>query len=633
MAALVALCLAACQGRVAGGSRDGGPRRDGGVTDAGYDANVPSPPSDITFSVPRGMATAAFDLAITTRFDDGTLRYTLDGSDPRESDTALDAVPPLSLRIDPDDTEHRFISPVVIVRVAVMRDGVPLTLVHTHSYLFLDRVTELSPDDRAPGPQWPSLRSDNGQHIDYGMDPDVYEDPAYAGVIADALASLPSIVIATDVAHLFDPDEGIYVNALQHGREWERPASLEILYADGRAPVQVDAGIRIRGGYSRHDDNPKHAFRLFFRAEYGAAKFRYPLFETEGAEAFDKIDLRTTQNYSWSYRGDRDNTMNRDVFSRDTQRDMGRPYTRSRYYHLYLDGVYWGIFQTQERSEANFAATYFGGSSDDYDVIKMAADDDYQVEATDGNLDAWEEVFRRTQRGFADDAAYFALEGKDETGARDPSLIAWVNIDSLIDYMLVIFYTGNIDAPVSKFLDNQKPNNFYTLRNRVTGGEGFVFFAHDSEHTLFAEGTSPHLGLDENRVSIGLPGGATNGQGDASDSYQMRVTELSRFQPQWLHHRLTDNARYRQRFANRAQQLLAGNGVLTPTAGVQRFLSRAREIETAIVAESARWGDAKTDRPLTRDDDWQPAIDRTVEDFFPQRTQVTVDQLRAVGLY
>ena len=34
--------------------------------------------------------------------------------------------------------------------------------------------------------------------------------------------------------------------------------------------------------------------------------------------------------------------MLRDVWSRDTQRDMGRPYTRSRYYHLYLNGLYWG---------------------------------------------------------------------------------------------------------------------------------------------------------------------------------------------------------------------------------------------------------------------------------------------------
>jgi hypothetical protein len=63
--------------------------------------------------------------------------------------------------------------------------------------------------------------------------------------------------------------------------------------------------------------------------------------------------------------------MNRDVFSRDLQREMGVPYTRSRYYHLYLDGVYWGLFQAEERPDAWFAETYLGGEREDYDVVKV----------------------------------------------------------------------------------------------------------------------------------------------------------------------------------------------------------------------------------------------------------------------
>lgn len=618
-AALPVLLFAfACDGRIVGTPIDG----------------PPVPASDVTFSIARGVYAEPFDLVVETSLPEATsLRYTLDGSDPRTSVSSVDAVAPLMLRIDPDDTTGRFTSPAVIVRVVAMMDGVPLTLVQTHTYLFLDRVTDLSPDDRAPGSQWPDPRDNGGQTINYGMDPDVYSDPAYAPVIEGALAALPSVMIATDLENLFDNTTGIYMNAQQHGDAWERPASFEILYADGRPSVQIDAGLRIRGGYSRIDENPKHAFRLFFRAQFGASKLRYPLFEGEGASEFDKIDLRTAQNYSWSYMGDSAMTFTRDVFSRDTQRDLNQPYTRSRYYHLYLDGVYWGIYQTQERAEANFAATYMGGTSDDYDVIKMAADNDYQVEATNGTIDAWQEVFRRTQQGFTDDANYFALEGKNATGLRDPSLPVWVNIDSLIDYMLVIFYTGNIDGPVSKFLSNQKANNFYAIRNSVAGDRGFMFFAHDSEHSLFASAQSLHIGLQENRVTIGDVGGATNGNGDIDDSYRMQVTELSRFQPQWLHHTLTQNGLYRTRFAARSKQLLEGNGALTPSMVTPRMLARAAEIETAIVAESARWGDSKVGEPLTRDDDWQPAVDDIVDNFFPFRTQVTIDQLRGAGLY
>ncbi len=168
------------------------------------------------------------------------------------------------------------------------------------------------------------------------------------------------------------------------GIEWERPASIELIHPDGKKGFQINCGVRIRGGWSSHGDNPKHAFRFFFRKEYGSGKLNYPLFDDEGVKEFDKIDLRTSQNYSWSYpnRLGLYNTMNHDVFSRDLQRETEQPYTRSRYYNLFINGVYWGIYQTQERAEASYAQSYFGGKEEDYDVIKPG-DNNHQVEATD----------------------------------------------------------------------------------------------------------------------------------------------------------------------------------------------------------------------------------------------------------
>jgi hypothetical protein len=151
----------------------------------------------------------------------------------------------------------------------------------------------------------------------------------------------------TDLNNLFNASTGIYVNAYGDGVEWERPASFELINPDGTKGFQINGGLRIRGGYSRSGDNPKHAFRLFFRSEYGESRLRYPLFGDEGAGEFDKVDLRTAQNYSWSFGGDSNNTMVREIWSRDSQRDMGDPYTRGRYYHLYIDGQYWGIYDTQ----------------------------------------------------------------------------------------------------------------------------------------------------------------------------------------------------------------------------------------------------------------------------------------------
>ncbi len=179
------------------------------------------------------------------------------------------------------------------------------------------------------------------------MDGKIVYDSDYDDLIDDALLDIPSISIATDLKNLFDPAAGIYVNASGHGLNWEKECSVELINPDGSEGFNVNAGLRIRGGWSRHDDYPKHAFRLFFREEYGNDKLYFPLFGNEGVDQYDKIDLRCEENYAWS-NGSRNNSAVREVFSRDIQKDMGQPYTRSRYYHLYLNGMYWGLYQTQE---------------------------------------------------------------------------------------------------------------------------------------------------------------------------------------------------------------------------------------------------------------------------------------------
>jgi hypothetical protein len=433
--------------------------------------------------------------------------------------------------------------------------------------------------------------------------------------------------VTTDPDHLFNSNTGIYVNAEYHGREWEKPANIELIHPDGTPGFNIDAGLRIRGGWSRHDDYPKHAFRLFFRSEYGAGKLNFPLFGDEGVNEFDKVDLRTSQNYSWANGGNdaKHNTMNRDVFSRDSQRDMNRPYTRSRYYHLYLNGLYWGVYQTQERAEANFAETYFGGDKDDYDVIKVDIGENfnlYEIEATDGNTDAWEAIWNMSQQGFASNLNYFKLIGSNYLGVPDTSMNVWVDIDNLIDYMLVIFYGGNFDAPVSKFSQNYNPNNFYAIDNRVKKRDGFKFFAHDAEHSLLTDPAGPGIGLYENRVNIG-----------SIPNMKMNVTYFGKFHPQWLHFKLTENKEYRMRFADRVYRHFFNTGVFVPDSCISRFKKTSDQLDLAIIAESARWGDSKSSTARNKFDHWIPAVNRVVNDYMPYRSEIVLQQLLTENLY
>ena len=159
------------------------------------------------------------------------------------------------------------------------------------------------------------------------------------GALIDALRSLPSISLTMDRKDLMDPATGIYVNAEERGSDWERPAFLEFLPGNGKDGASANCGVRIRGGISRGGEFPKHSLRLFFRKQYGDAKLRYRLFEDEGTDEFDNIDLRTSTNWDWAslgyfQEGALQNSLLRDISSRDTQGAVGSAYTRSRYYHL-----------------------------------------------------------------------------------------------------------------------------------------------------------------------------------------------------------------------------------------------------------------------------------------------------------
>jgi hypothetical protein len=569
------------------------------------------------YSAEHGFYTNPFDLVISCDSAGSVIHYTMDGSDPKEDTTASSAPSPVTVRIDPSLTQGRAATPAVVVRAYATVNGTPVTNSASQTYIFIDQVR----DQEYPGGNWPEGMV-NSKVLDYDMDPDVVNDPRYKDLIEDALLEIPTICINTDLKNLFDPTIGIYVNPTGHGTDWERPASIELIDPHKKEKgFQINAGLRIRGGYSRiptgRGGQYKHAFRFFFRSEYGQGKLDYPLFQDEGVSKFDCVDLRTAQNYSWSYMSNSGhiNTFLRDIFSRDSQREMGKPYTRSRYYHLYIDGMYWGLYQTEERPEASYGESYFGGNKEDYDVIKVIPTAD-GVQVTDGTLDSYYQFCDLANSGFETNEAYFKVQGKNPDGSVNLSYPAFANLDNLIDYMLIIFYTGNFDAPVSAFIGNQRPNNFYCIYSHLNR-DGFLFFEHDAEHSIMDPRYSENS-------DYGL---------DRTGPYFGSTCEHKYFNPQFLHEKLSKNQEYRVLFSDHIYKHFFNKGILTPQKSQQRLITRSHEIDTAIIAESARWGDAHWDPPRTKDDDWLPAVNWIINSYFPSRTQVVLQELKDDNLY
>ena len=324
--------------------------------------------------------------------------------------------------------------------------------------------------------------------------------------------------------------------------------------------------------------------------------------------SFQKIDLRTAQNYSWSFQGDASNTFVTDVLNRENQAALGQQATRSTWVHVYLNGQYWGLYQTQERADANFGASYFGGEADNYDVLKPERGP-YQNIATDGNFEAYNALYQQALAraadgvtpAFVDDAAYLRAQGLNPDGTDNPNYETLLDVENLTAYMIVILHGGNFDAPISNFLGNNRINNYFAVRDR-TGDEGFRFFIHDSEHTF--------RNVNENR------------NGPYNDSNFESGVQY--FNPQWLHQQLMANDEYRSQFADKVQEAFFNDGALTVAAQQARLDEHIDALDLAIIGESARWGDAKTSSPLDRGD-WVTAT-TNLRNFLQSRQNAVLGQ-------
>ena len=563
---------------------------------------------DTVFSHRRGFYDATFNLSITSLTPGAVIYYTTNNSEPTTSSTLYTG--PIAIA-NPGGSY----SGTRVIRARAFKTDWKTTNVDTHTYIFLaDVLTQtkgtLNTGGTATGTipaGWPTSAATNGgQAFNFGFTPAV--TAAYTPAqIREALTQIPSISVVSQQNNLTDPATGIYVNGTNgHGQTWERPASVEFLDitkpgatpADGHGEFGELCGLRLRGGASRQDNSVKHSFRVFFRQDYGGGKLSYRLFGPDGAGDYDTFDLRGSQNYSWSGSPTGgEETLVRDPFCRSLMGAMGQNWTRSRFCHLYLNGLYWGIFEIHERPENSYGETYLGGSKHDYDVIKnqdrysngnfvTEATDGYYQTNPDGSRSAWKELWDRTKdvQNNPTNANYFRVLGRNADGTRNPAYPVLLDVDNLIAYTLALFYSGDGDACLSGFLSDLgsnasfgRPNNWAGMRDR-NGMRGFTFFNHDAEHTLRAgswAGSRARATTDQ----TGPWGGALQNNFTYSN-------------PQHMHEELMASPEYRLRYADHIRRHFFNGGALTPASTIASWNARAGSIVKAIVPYAGRYATA-----------------------------------------
>ncbi len=556
------------------------PRGDNGTPSVGIVSNIVASHS-------RGFYEAPFDLVLSCPTPQTTIRYTTDGRPPSLSNTTTYTQP---IRI----------SRTTVLRAVAYRSGWRPSPLHTSTYLFLnDVVAQTRSNAIAAGfpTNW------NAQAADYGLDPRVVGSNdnfggKYTRTLKTDLQSVPSMSIVIPIGDMFGP-QGIYANPEARGDAWERVASLEMIYPDGRAGFQQDAGIRIQGGaFRRFDLTLKKSFRLIFRERYGVGMLDYPLFGEHAAEEFNNFILRANSNDAWPYGGGSAIYI-RDAFAAESMRLMGRVASHSRFVHLFINGWYWGLYNPIERPDAAFSASYFGGDRDTWDALN-------QDSAPDGNYDAWNRLMTLLNGDLTQDSLYQRIQGNNPDGTRNPAYEDLLDVEDMIDYMILNVYVGNADWP---------GRNWWAGRDR-NNGDGFKFYPWDTETAL---------GLTSvNHDSTGVSGAVAR-----------------------PYAALRTNATFRLQFADQVHRHFFNDGVfyVNPTNGAwnaarpennrpaARLVALAAGISNAIVGETARWGDQMRSSPFTRDEHWTPAVNSLLTSYFPRRSSNVIAQFRRAGLY
>ncbi len=462
---------------------------------------------------------------------------------------------------------------------AFLNDWLP-TNVDTHTYIFVDDVA-VQPSDP---PGWPAIWGSIPEGTvpsDYEMDPRVVDDVLGIAqhTIRDALLDIPAVSVTMPQASVTGGD-GIYTNPRSRN---ERECAFEYIHPDGTPGFQEDCSIVPHGNSSR---NPfrmqKHSLRVTFTSQYGTPKLRYPLFPESEIEEFNKLVLRACFTDSWALAS----------WSSGRYRPNDSMYIRDVWMKDSLKAM------GHPSSHGNFVHLYVNGLYFGLHNLTERLEDDFYADHLGGEKEDWQQFSDFSGAPSRWTAMMSVLNSNIASDAVYQSAMDYIDVDNYIDYCLLHFYADSEDWP---------HHNGYAAANAISGDGKFRFFVWDQE-----------IALDKfswNRYGDSRGGGAP-------------------FQ------RLRLNEEFRLRFADRVQMHLFNGGALSEEASIARFLKRCTEIDKAIHAESARWGDVQATTPYGNtagssndidNDNYPPTINNPI--YFTREQHWVAERDNVVGHY
>ena len=158
-------------------------------------------------------------------------------------------------------------------------------------------------------------------------------------------------------------------------------------------------------------------------------------------------------------------TYTRDEWVRSTQAAISGIGSHGLFVHLYINGLYWGLYNVVERPDASFASAYLGGDKEQWFTANHGG-------AVSGQVDRFNVMLELAKAGGLSDPEKYA------------TMLEFVDPVQFSDYLIVNWYAGNRDWP---------ENNWYVDVQNPAGRN--LFFVWDAEGT-WDDGARIVLGPD-----------------------------------------------------------------------------------------------------------------------------------------
>jgi hypothetical protein len=586
---------------------------------------------DVHFSHERGFHDAPFALTLTNSEAGASIRYTLDGTAPSETN-GLTYTAPIAVNRG-----------TMVRAIAVLPGTNHVSSSVTSTYLFPAEVLNQSDVfalNKGFPSQWIEKDGTNwtlgGAHpgASYGFDPAILADYSTQELLT-ALKSIPSVSLVMPMGDWFGHQPpagpfGIYVNSEESTDDWDKAVSAEWIDPSGGPEFQINCGVGIQGGSSTSP-----AFRgqlsmtLKFKSDFGP-DLEFPVFPGGGVQTFDRLILDAgNQDSLYRYASpDFKSHMQhlRDAYLTELQRVFGGAGARGRYVHLFLNGLYWGLYWLHERPDDDWGAATFGGDSDEYDWVKVGGimkgnSNPYNSPYGPG---AWPTAMAITAFGLTPSSTF--------NGQNSYELLQkYVDLPAYCDYLLVNYYGGNTDWPHHNWYATSRARLGPNLTD-VNPEPKFLFHEWDGEESLYWHDFSVYA---------------------VADGYYDRTTILGQWpgDAAFIRGRADGHPDFRILVADRAHRLLFNDGPLYVKPGfnvkgtvydpahpernrpASLYHDMAAAVDKAMILGHARWVNYWFPGGTFKVGQWNAERDRLLNDYFPVRSAVLLAQLRNTGLY